>query len=109
MISHKEEISSIKPYFSFILIPDERFKAKIKLAEFAQKNKKIKNEILKMRKKRKHLISEIQTIKTLFLNRESEKKITLMDQIVSQPDEQEEKDKLLFSSTSKLLELKKVK
>ena len=109
IISHKEEMSSIKPYFSFILIPDERFKAKIKLAEFAQKNKKIKNEILKMRKKRKHLISEIQTIKTLFLNRESEKKITLMDQIVSQPDEQEEKDKLLFSSTSKLLELKKSK
>ena len=39
VISHKKEMSSIKPSVSFILIPDEKFKAKIKLTEFAEKNK----------------------------------------------------------------------
>ena len=111
VISHKKEMSSIKPSFSFILIPDEKFKAKIKLTEFAEKNKKIKNEILKMRKKRKLFITEIQVIKNLFMKRETQRQMTLMDKIVSNPNEKEEREKLLFSSnsTDKLLELKKNK
>ena len=108
IISFQEEMKKIKPCFSFILIPDEKFKAKIKLNEFSQKYKKLKDEIFKMRKKRKHYVNEIKIISSLFLNRDSEHKITLMDQISSEPNEIE-KPKIIKSLNSKLLSLKTYK
>ncbi len=33
-ISYQEQMKKIKPYFSFILIPDEKFKAKYKFNEY---------------------------------------------------------------------------
>ena len=102
-ISHQNYMRSIRPSFSFILIPDEKFKAKIKLTEFAERYKKVKNEILNMRKKRKHLINEINIIKNLFLNRENERQITLMDQIVSK---EVEKSSTMRSLSCKIFGLK---
>ena len=87
-ISYNNDMKAIKPNFSFILIPDEKFKEKIKLTKFTEEHKKINIEILNMRKKRKHLINEINVIKALFLNRENERQITLMDQIISKESEQ---------------------
>ena len=96
-ISNNNKMKNIKPYFSLILVPDEKFKSKIKLNEFAEKNKKIKNEILKMKKKRRQFINQINAIKALFLNKENERQVTLMDQIVSKEVEKVENFKT-FSS-----------
>ena len=103
-ISHQDEMKKIKPYFSFILIPDEKFKEKIRLTEYSDKHKKVKKEILKMRKKRKHFINQLNTIKSLFLKKENERQITLMDQITSNEIMGEKPDNIK-SFSSKLLGL----
>ena len=82
-ISHEEPMNKIKPSCSFILIPDEKFKNKIKLNEYTRKYNKIKEEILKIDKNRKHLFNEIKNTSKLFLKNENEykKELTLKEQI----------------------------
>ena len=46
-----------------------------------------------MRKKRKLFITEIQVIKNLFMKRETQRQMTLMDKIVINPNEKEERTK----------------
>ena len=73
-ISHEEPMNKIKPCCSFILIPDEKFKNKIKLNEYTRKYNKIKEEILKIDKNKKHLFNEIKNTSKLFLKNENEYK-----------------------------------
>ena len=109
-ISHQEPMNKIKPFCSFILIPDEKFKNKIKLNEYARKYNKIKEEILKIDKKRKHLFNKIKIISKLFLNNEDEYKreLTLKEQIeYSSNDEINTNNiKNINSSSSNIIENK---
>ena len=109
IISLDEKMKRIKPCFSFILIPDDKFKEKIKLNEFSLKYQKIKDEIIKMKIKRRRYINEIKIISSLFLKKESKKKLTVMDQIITEPSEDEKSHNIIKSFSSKFLGINKNK
>lgn len=110
IISLEEKMKKIKPSFSFILIPDEKFKVKMKLNEFSLKYKKIKDEIILMRKKRKYYINKIKVISSLFKNKENEKLPMLVDQIKTQPNENEnDQTDIIKSFSNKLIGIKNKK
>ena len=109
-ISHNDKMKKIKPCFSLILIPDEKFTQKIKLNEYSTKHKVIKAEILKMRKRRKYLFNEIKVISTLFLNRDIDIKeeLNLIEKIEFHPSDEDKKDSL-SKTINKILDINKNK
>ena len=103
-ISYKENIKKIKPYYSFILVPDEKFKAKYKFNEYIRKNNKIRDHILSVshKLKRKYSIKLLPTL--LSLRHSSTKLPTLINKIAYEPT-----NELLNSPTQRLLEIKNIK
>ncbi len=69
-ISHQENMKKIKPSYSFILAPDEKFKIKYKFHEHEKNNQKIKQNILSYDKRLKRIYS-LKILSTLFSNSES--------------------------------------
>ena len=96
-ISYKEKMKQIKPCYSFILVPDEKFKTKYKFNEYSIKFQKIKEQILSYVKLKRNYSLKMMT--TLF---STKKKLpTLINKI---------KDENFFDdATKKLLENKKNK
>ena len=66
-ISYQEQMKKIKPCFSFILIPDEKFKAKYKFNEYEKNFKKIKENILSFDHQLKRSYS-LKFLSTIFSN-----------------------------------------
>ena len=104
-ISHDEKMRKIKPYFSFILKPDIKFKFKNKFTDLIKRNQAIKNEIINIQKRRKQMMNKVKTINMLFLKKDTENKRekTLFEKLEYKSDED------IPNSSSKLLELKKSK
>ena len=103
-ISYEENIKNIKPYYSFILVPDEKFKAKYKFNEYIKRNNKIREHILSINNKLKRNYS-IKLFTTLLSLRQSSKKLpTLINKITY-----EQTNDLLNSPRQRLLEIKKHK
>ena len=103
-ISYQENIKNIKPYYSFILVPDEKFKAKYKFNEYIKRNNKIRDHILSINNKLKRNYS-IKLLPTLLSLRRSSKKLpTLINKITY-----EQTNDLLNSPRQRLLEIKKHK
>ena len=103
-ISYQENIKNIKPYYSFILVPDEKFKAKYKFNEYIKQNNKIREHILSINNKLKRNYS-IKLLSTLLSLRQSSKKLpTLINKITY-----EQTNDLLNSPNQRLLEIKKHK
>jgi hypothetical protein len=103
-ISHQENMKKIKPSYSFILAPDEKFKIKYKFHEHEKNNQKIKQHILSYDKRLKRIYS-LKILSTLFSKSESiNKKPSLFNKINSYPNEES-----LISESQKLLSPRKVK
>ena len=103
-ISHQENMKKIKPSYSFILAPDEKFKIKYKFHEHEKNNQKIKQNILSYDKRLKRIYS-LKILSTLFSKSESiNKKPSLFNKINSYPNEES-----LISESQKLLSPRKVK
>ena len=103
-ISHQENMKKIKPSYSFILSPDEKFKIKYKFHEHEKNNQKIKQHILSYDKRLKRIYS-LKILSTLFSKSESiNKKPSLFNKINSYPNEES-----LISESQKLLSPRKVK
>ena len=64
-ISYQENMKQIKPCYSFILVPDEKFKTKYKFNEYLNKNKNIEEHILSYDVKLKRIYS-LKMVNTLF-------------------------------------------
>ena len=64
-ISYQENMKQIKPCYSFILVPDEKFKTKYKFNEYSNKNKNIEEHILSYDVKLKRIYS-LKMVNTLF-------------------------------------------
>ena len=96
------EMKKIKPCYSFILIPDEKFKTKYKFNEIERSRTKIREHIISFDKKLKKVYS-LKMISTLFSTGETKRKAPLLiEKIKSIPEEN-----LINTSSQKLLELKK--
>ena len=110
-ISHNEKMNKIKPCLSFILIPDEKLTQKIKMNEYSIKYKIIKEEIFKIRKKRKMLLNQIKIISNLFLNNDLDIKeeLTLIEKLQYSDNSDEDKNNNLIKDTKKILDIKKNK
>ena len=103
-ISHQENMKKIKPSYSFILAPDEKFKIKYKFHEHEKNNQKIKQHILSYDKRLKRIYS-LKILSTLFSKSESiNKKPSIINKINSYPNEES-----LISESQKLLSPRKVK
>jgi len=103
-ISHQENMKKIKPSYSFILAPDEKFKIKYKFHEHEKNNQKIKQNILSYDKRLKRIYS-LKILSTLFSKSESiNKKPSIINKINSYPNEES-----LISESQKLLSPRKVK
>ena len=103
-ISHQENMKKIKPSYSFILAPDEKFKIKYKFHEHEKNNQKIKQHILSYDKRLKRIYS-LKILSTLFSKSESiNKKSSIINKINSYPNEES-----LISESQKLLSPRKVK
>ena len=103
-ISHQENLKKIKPSYSFILAPDEKFKIKYKFHEHEKNNQKIKQNILSYDKRLKRIYS-LKILSTLFSKSESiNKKPSIINKINSYPNEES-----LISESQKLLSPRKVK
>jgi len=104
-ISLDEKMKKIKPYFSFILKPDIKFKIKNKFIELIKRNENIKEKIKIIQKRRKQMMNKVKDIKTLFLKKDNENK---KDQTLNEKLEYTLKEDIPNNS-SKLLETKKNK
>ena len=104
-ISHDEKMKKIKPYFSFILEPDIKFKNKNKFTDLIKRNQNIKNEIIKIQKRRNQMMNKVNIINILFLKKDSENKRekTLFEKLKYDQDED------ILNSNNKLLDTKKSK
>ena len=103
-ISYQENMKKIKPSYSFILAPDEKFKIKYKFHEHEKNNQKIKQHILSYDKRLKRIYS-LKILSTLFSKSESiNKKPSIINKINSYPNEES-----LISESQKLLSPRKVK
>ena len=103
-ISHQENMKKIKPSYSFILAPDEKFKIKYKFHEHEKNNQKIKQNILSYDKRLKRIYS-LKILSTLFSKSESiNKKPSIINKINSYPNVES-----LISESQKLLSPRKVK
>ena len=103
-ISYQEEMRQIKPYYSFILSPDEKFKAKFKFNEYEKSLTKIKEHIISFDKRLKKVYS-LKVISTLFsVDNSKRKNPLLIDKLKSFSNEN-----ILNSNVHKLLEVKKDK
>ena len=104
-ISHDENMKKIKPYFSFILEPDTKFRIKNKFTDLIIKNQNIKNEIVKINKRIKPIINKMKIINLLFITKynEDKREPTLMEKLEYKIDED------IPNIRSKLLETKKNK
>ena len=104
-ISHDEKMKKIKPYFSFILEPDLKFKIKTKFTDLIKKNQNIKNEIFKIQERRNQMMNKVKIIDMLFIKKDNKnkKEPTLVEKLEYNLDED------IPNSGNKLLEAKKSK
>ena len=99
-ISYQEQMKKIKPCFSFILIPDEKFKAKYKFNEYEKNFKKIKENILSFDHQLKRSYS-LKFLSTIFSNTAPTRKSSALLEKKNSSES--------ISSSKKLLNLKSIK
>ena len=105
-ISHEEKMKKIRPCFSLILEPDQKFKNKHKFTDLIKKHQNIRDIIFKIKKRRKKMLSEVNIINKLFYKKATKGKIepTLTENIEYKPNEEK-----IYSMSNKLLEIKRPK
>ena len=100
-ISYTEEMKKIKPFYSFVLIPDEKFKAKYKFNEYEKNFRKIKENILSFDHKLKRDYS-LKILSTIFSDKAAERKTSLLI-------EKKNSGESAYNSSKKILNINSIK
>ena len=102
-ISYQEKMKKIKPYYSFILDPDEKFKTKFNFNEYEKNISKIKEYIMSFDKRLKRVYS-LKMISTL-LSLDSKRKYPMLIKKIKPVSD----ENIVHSASQKLLEINKNK